>query len=341
MSLILGIGDEVTWFAVATLIIILILSVSFLWQSLTIQHASHRQEPNSSSPAEGLHEEISPSVNQENQSSCDVVNSDRSNTSAPCANDAIDDSIENIDRIEEINSCEGEDSEIVVVGNCCEKDKADCSNDGMSSLSDPPRERNLPLSDGPKVMRRTLESSSRCDVASTSHQVGNESGTSHSVPTVSETEQLHSDQIVVRIKYLNDMERTASTRLSKTIADFKRDHFAEELAANKRVRLIFNGQLLQNSITLQHCGISDGCVIHVHISQSDPQQSPTTADSNVDLDLSHVLWPLLSIILVFLWILYFKYPQFFNVTSTGILLIFTGGFIVVYGYGENRVQVHN
>lgn len=326
--MIVGIGDEVTWFAVATLIIILILSVSFLWHSLANQHVTHSEEP-ISSPVEDLHQEISPSVSEEILSAC----RHDSSTSVASPN-ATDGTTEDNGRLEELNSCQRDD-EMVVVENCCEKTKAE--HNGMPSTSDPCKTNLQQLSDCPKVVKRTLESSGT-DVASS---VGNDSGTSHSVPTVSETAQSYSDQIVLRIKYLNDMERTISTRLSKTIADFKRDNFAEELSANKTVRLIFNGQLLQNEVTLQNCGISDGCVVHVHISQSEPQQSPTTVDSNVDLDLSHVLWPLLSIILVLLWILYFKYPQFFNVTSTGILLIFTGGFIVVYGYGENRVQAHN
>lgn len=115
-----------------------------------------------------------------------------------------------------------------------------------------------------------------------------------------------------------------------------RSHFVEDIANNKIVRLIFSGQLLQDNLTLQSYGVTNNCVVHVQVLQAQTQQNPSSISQSTDLDLSHLLWPLLSIILGICWILYLKYPEFFNFMSLGMLLLFTGSFLYFYFQIQNQ-----
>lgn len=74
-----------------------------------------------------------------------------------------------------------------------------------------------------------------------------------------------------------------------------RANFNPELASNRVVRLIFNGQLLnRDNSTLGQYGLFDNCVVHCHISQPQPTNSnevtPNTANQENDgLDISEIL----------------------------------------------------
>ncbi|KFM68704.1 Transmembrane and ubiquitin-like domain-containing protein 1, partial [Stegodyphus mimosarum] len=140
-----------------------------------------------------------------------------------------------------------------------------------------------------------------------------------------------SGEIRIRLKYLDDTERIVRSDPTVQIGDFKRTHFSDDLASNKIVRLIFSGQLLRDNLTLHHYGIQDRCVIHVQVLQ-EQAQSNSPISQNTDLDLSHLLWPLISIILGVCWVMYFKYPDFFNVMSLSLLFLFTGGFVYFYSH---------
>ncbi|XP_035219221.1 transmembrane and ubiquitin-like domain-containing protein 1 [Stegodyphus dumicola] len=146
-----------------------------------------------------------------------------------------------------------------------------------------------------------------------------------------ETASSESREIRIRLKYLDDTERIVRSDPTVQIGDFKRTHFPGDLASNKIVRLIFSGQLLRDNLTLHHYGIQDRCVIHVQVLQ-EQAQSNSPISQNTDLDLSHLLWPLISIILGVCWVMYFKYPDFFNVMSLSLLFLFTGGFVYVYSH---------
>lgn len=145
-----------------------------------------------------------------------------------------------------------------------------------------------------------------------------------------ETQSSNPEEIHVRLKYLDDTERTVISHPSIKIGDFKRKHFVEDIENNKIVRLIFGGQLLQENATLQSYGVANNCVIHVQILPAQTLHNPSSISQNTDLDLSHLLWPLLSVILGICWILYLKYPEFFNFMSLGMLLLFTGSFLYFY-----------
>lgn len=67
----------------------------------------------------------------------------------------------------------------------------------------------------------------------------------------------------IKIKYLNDDMKVAEAKPSQTLKEFKKQNFETELAANKLVRLVFNGKVLQpDGASLKSCGLFDNCVVH-------------------------------------------------------------------------------
>ncbi|KAH9368659.1 hypothetical protein HPB48_004678 [Haemaphysalis longicornis] len=116
----------------------------------------------------------------------------------------------------------------------------------------------------------------------------------------------------IRLKYLNDTERCVRGRPDETVGSFKRRHFAPELAGQRLVRLIYNGgQLRDDSASLSSCGLSDGCVVHVHVSTAPVVQNaaaPASSNGEGDLNLGALMWPLFAAMLGLLWVLHFQYP---------------------------------
>uniref|UniRef100_A0A224YV83 Protein containing ubiquitin domain n=1 Tax=Rhipicephalus zambeziensis TaxID=60191 RepID=A0A224YV83_9ACAR len=145
----------------------------------------------------------------------------------------------------------------------------------------------------------------------------------------------------IRLKYLNDTERCVRGRPDETVASFKRRHFAAELAGQRLVRLIYNGgQLRDDNARLSSCGLSDGCVVHVHISTAPVVQNETSsANSNGegDLNLGALMWPLFAATLGILWVLHFQYRELFNTSSTVVLVGISGLFCVGL-YGQHYPQ---
>ncbi|XP_053680474.1 uncharacterized protein LOC128731383 [Anopheles nili] len=69
--------------------------------------------------------------------------------------------------------------------------------------------------------------------------------------------------IRIKLKYLNDDSKLVEGNLNEGIGEFKRRNFTLELAAQKLVRLVFNGHVLQpDNKTLAACGLFDNCVVH-------------------------------------------------------------------------------
>lgn len=103
-----------------------------------------------------------------------------------------------------------------------------------------------------------------------------------------------------------------------------RRHFQPELSANKLVRLIFNGQVLQpDTQTLASCGLFDNCVVHclihqkrtqvtenpVHESRREGYSFPNqhgvhNINNNREWDLGNFLFAFISFILLAAW--YFR-----------------------------------
>lgn len=124
-----------------------------------------------------------------------------------------------------------------------------------------------------------------------------------------------------------------------------RRHFGLELAADKLVRLIFNGQVLQSdNETLQGYGLFDNCVVHCLVHQqrsgsgnlagTNENQSAhdsrtnsngvADAASHRDWDLGNVLFASLSVLLGLAWYCRYQYAQLFNATTTVALIGLTG-----------------
>lgn len=67
----------------------------------------------------------------------------------------------------------------------------------------------------------------------------------------------------IKIKYLNDDMKVVEAKPSQSLGEFKKQNFADELAANKLVRLVFNGKVLQpDGASLRSCALFENCVVH-------------------------------------------------------------------------------
>ena len=118
-----------------------------------------------------------------------------------------------------------------------------------------------------------------------------------------------------------------------------RAHFADELAANKLVRFIFNGQDLRNgSNTLQAYNVVDNSVIHCLITQANRRNATRATEIEEDgFDIGMLMFPCFGLILVFMWYLRFEYRQFFSGTSTVCLIGMTLLYIAaILAMMENR-----
>lgn len=72
-------------------------------------------------------------------------------------------------------------------------------------------------------------------------------------------------KVLIRLKFLSDMEKDTYASLEDTVAKFKREHFMD--LSNKVIRLIYQGQLLrEESKTLHAYGLQAGSIVHCHIS---------------------------------------------------------------------------
>lgn len=149
---------------------------------------------------------------------------------------------------------------------------------------------------------------------SVSEPVDGEAASSSNSPA-SDTQQIR-----VRLKYLNDTQRLVYARPEDTIGNFRRTHFSEELGENKIIRFIFNGQDLRNDLrTLSAYNVGDNSVIHCLITQSRQQQE--TADAGAvlgdeDGELGVFIYPIFGLVLGILWYFRFSYKQYFNAVST-------------------------
>lgn len=159
-------------------------------------------------------------------------------------------------------------------------------------------------------------------------------------PAVAAQEE-EEEGFAIRLKYLNDTERCVRGRPDETVGSFKRRHFAAELADQRLVRLIYNGgQLRDDNARLSSCGLSDGCVVHVHVSMAPVVQSDTSSansNSEGDLNLGALMWPLFAATLGIMWVLHFQYRELFNTSSTVVLVGISGLFCVGL-YGQNYPQ---
>uniref|UniRef100_A0A672FCL2 Transmembrane and ubiquitin-like domain-containing protein 1 n=1 Tax=Salarias fasciatus TaxID=181472 RepID=A0A672FCL2_SALFA len=131
-----------------------------------------------------------------------------------------------------------------------------------------------------------------------------------------------SEDMVVRLKFLNDTERTAQVKPQDTIGYIKRTYFAGQ---EQQVRLIYQGQLLQDDAqTLASLNLVHNCVLHCHISQHAGRGAaggPRPADQvQVALNVGSLMVPLLVFMLSVLWYCQIQYRQFFTAPATASLV---------------------
>ncbi|EZA51422.1 hypothetical protein DMN91_007036 [Ooceraea biroi] len=163
-------------------------------------------------------------------------------------------------------------------------------------------------------------------------------------------------EITIKLKFINDDQKLVTGSLKEMIGDFKRRHFQMELEAHKSVRLVFNGHVLQpDTRTLEQCGLFNDCVVHCWVHQPRPASSSrNTLDDSLDnsspiyfnsqpfsdlptgpgigpvheWDLSRLLVSILTIILGLAWYSRYHYAQLFTATTTLALYALTAIFTV-------------
>lgn len=108
------------------------------------------------------------------------------------------------------------------------------------------------------------------------------------------------------------------------LASLCSQHFATEMRENKTVRLIYNGQALEDQRTLQSYNIDNNTVIHVLITEQTTPQTPSSSHSHeVVFNAGSMMVPLFTIILLLIWYLRLEFGQFFTATSTISLVCIT------------------
>ncbi|KAG5868841.1 hypothetical protein JTB14_012778 [Gonioctena quinquepunctata] len=160
------------------------------------------------------------------------------------------------------------------------------------------------------------------------------------------------DGITIKLKYINDDLKIVDANLEESLDSFKKRHFQPELSANKLVRLIFNGQVLQpDTQTLKVCGLFDNCVVHclIHKKRQQPADSSVPEsrregysfpiinpgvnlnnnNQNRDWDLGNLLFAMISLILLLAWYFRYVYAHMYTVTATVGLILITGIFTIV------------
>ncbi|KAM4729027.1 transmembrane and ubiquitin-like domain-containing protein 1 [Anableps anableps] len=143
--------------------------------------------------------------------------------------------------------------------------------------------------------------------------------------------------MVVRLKFLNDTERTAQVQPQDTIGYIKRTYFAGQ---EQQVRLIYQGQLLQDDAqTLASLNLVHNCVLHCHISQNAAAGAaggPRPGDQvQVALNVGSLMVPLLVLMLSVLWYCQIQYRQFFTAPATASLVGITI-FLSLVAFGVYR-----
>lgn len=128
--------------------------------------------------------------------------------------------------------------------------------------------------------------------------------------------------MVLRLKFLNDTERTAQVGPQDTVGYIRRTYFAGQ---EDQVRLIYQGQLLQDDAqTVSSLNLVHNCVLHCHISQHASRAAaggPRPADQvQVALNVGSLMVPLLVLMLSVLWYCQIQYRQFFTAPATASLV---------------------
>ncbi|XP_014246067.1 transmembrane and ubiquitin-like domain-containing protein 1 [Cimex lectularius] len=153
--------------------------------------------------------------------------------------------------------------------------------------------------------------------------------------------------IRIRLKYLNDEQKLVEGKLQELLGDFKRRNFHAEISRQQRIRLIFNGHVLQSDDrTLQGCGLFDNCVVHCLVhnqTNANTNNSQSHAHrASPEWNLGGLLYALLSLIFGIAWFCRLQYSHLFNIITTGTLvgltIMFAASVIGLYMPDHELVQ---
>lgn len=204
------------------------------------------------------------------------------------------------------------------------------------------------------LLRRSIKTDN--SDPSTTNTLDQTTGSSSSERTTEESTLNDSNEITIKLKFINDDQKLVTGSLKEMLGDFKRRHFQMELEAHKSVRLVFNGRVLQpDTLTLEQCGLFNDCVVHCWVHQSRPIAAPSSQTSTLDnsssiyfnsqpfsdlptgtglssvhneWDLSRLLVSILTIALGLAWYSRYHYAQLFTATTTLALYALTAIFTV-------------
>uniref|UniRef100_A0A0K8TPK1 Putative transmembrane and ubiquitin-like domain-containing protein 2 n=1 Tax=Tabanus bromius TaxID=304241 RepID=A0A0K8TPK1_TABBR len=175
-------------------------------------------------------------------------------------------------------------------------------------------------------------------------------------PTPSAPTETKEDEFRIKLKYLNDELRLVTGTPNEAIGDFKKRNFTVELSAQKIIRLVFNGHVLQpDSKTLQACGLFDNCVVHclihnkkpsasnyggenrTNVSQDQPETAHTGLGTNTFSERSgngpllvYLGMIFLSLGIIFSWYCRIQYSHLFSWYSTSGLVLMTVLHLVMF-----------
>ncbi|XP_040269269.1 transmembrane and ubiquitin-like domain-containing protein 1 [Bufo bufo] len=143
------------------------------------------------------------------------------------------------------------------------------------------------------------------------------------------------DTITLRLKFLNETERVVTVGLHDSVLHIKRSQFPGQ---EPRVRLIYQGQLLRNdSQTVASLQLTDGCVLHCHLSQHATASGSGGAEPSLDpVNIGSLMVPFFVLLLGILWYCQFQYPHVFNATATSFLAAMTLFVLVLVLFSYRR-----
>ncbi|XP_077580891.1 transmembrane and ubiquitin-like domain-containing protein 1 [Stigmatopora nigra] len=129
--------------------------------------------------------------------------------------------------------------------------------------------------------------------------------------------------MVVRLKFLNDTERTARVKPQDTVGYIKRTYFSGQ---ERHVRLIYQGQLLRDDdATLEALRLPHNCVLHCHVLQRAAGTGAAGGAAAAEqvqaaLNVGGLMVPLLGLMLAVLWYCQIQYRHLFTAPASASLL---------------------
>ncbi|CAG9133517.1 unnamed protein product [Plutella xylostella] len=193
------------------------------------------------------------------------------------------------------------------------------SNDVITSIKGEPQKKNQTDSASANVTSSVDEATAVSNESNTNTAEGAENATESSPETGD------ARKILIKLKYLNDTLKEVDGSLDELLKDFKWRHFATELTASCRVRLIFNGRVLaDDASTLRACGLHHRAVVHCLVHPSNNTQrvireegvlaAPGAPERTWDLE--NILMTLVSVALTVVWFFRCEYSNMFTASAS-------------------------